>query len=112
MVGAGALRAWLRAVQPALAATFIAAPGAMITATAALACPSTFSWPMVFELMSRFAAVIAHAGQPPHHSCPLLESTRLSRPSVRHGSRPTAASAQAAPRRPSLAVAILPAAAR
>src|SRR5713226_8155386 len=108
MVGDGALRAWLRAVQPALADTFIAAPGAMISATAAFAWPSTLSWPIVFELMTRFPAVIAHPGETTYHSGSLWASTSLSRPSVRHGNRPTAGSVQAAAAWPSLAVPIFP----
>src|SRR2546422_1985571 len=85
MVGAGALRAWLRAVQPALAATFIAAPGAMIRATAALACPSTFSWPMVFELMVRVVVLVTSCqpGDTTYQSGSADESTSLSSPSVR-----------------------------
>src|SRR5882672_2785977 len=110
MVGAGALRAWLRAVQPALAATFIAAPGAMIRATAAFAWPSTFNVPIVFELMTRFPAVIAHPGETTYHSGSLLASTSLSSPSVFHGSRPTAGSVQFPAAMPSLAPPIFPAA--
>ena len=93
MVGAGALRAWLRAVQPALAATFIAAPGAMIRATAALACPSTFSWPMVFELMVRVVVLVTSCqpGDTTYQSGSADESTSLSSPSVRQGNRPTVA---------------------
>src|SRR5258708_3877129 len=108
MVGEGLARVWLRAVQPALASTFIAAPGAMIRATAALAWPSTLSWPIVFELMTRFPAVIAHPGETTYHSGSLLASTSLSNPSVRHGNRPTAGSVQAAAAWPSLAVPIFP----
>src|SRR5437879_5796937 len=83
MVGAGALRAWLRAVQPALAATFIAAPGAMIRATAALACPSTLSWPMVFELMVRVVVLVTSCqpGDTTYQSGSADESTSLSSPS-------------------------------
>ena len=93
MVGAGALRAWLRAVQPALAATFIAAPGAMIRATAALACPSTFSWPMVFELMGRVVVLVTSCqpGDTTYQSGSADESTSLSSPSVRQGNRPAVA---------------------
>src|SRR5712691_8848039 len=110
MAGDGALRAWLRAVQPALASTFIAAPGAMISATAAFAWPSTFSWPIVFELMTRFPALIAHPRETTYHSGSLLASTSLSSPSVFHGSRPTAGGVQAAAAMPSLTPPIFPAA--
>src|SRR5205809_7521412 len=91
MVGAGALRTWLRAVQPALAATFIAAPGAMIRATAA--CPSTFSWPMVFELMVRVVVLVTSCqpGDTTYQSGSADESTSLSSPSVRQGNRPAVA---------------------
>src|SRR2546430_16811988 len=99
MVGAGALRAWLRAVQPALAATFIAAPGAMISATAAFAEPSTVNCPVVqawvppavpqSELMYvvNGGVVLLLSAQPAdttYHSGSVARARRLSVPRGRH----------------------------
>src|SRR2546430_15482085 len=105
MVGAGALRAWLRAVQPALAATFIAAPGAMISATAAFAEPSTVNCPVVqawvppavpqSELMYvvNGGGVLLLSAQPAdttYHSGSFAPSRRLLVPRGRPGRPPAA----------------------
>src|SRR5437879_11367674 len=105
MVGDGALLAWLRAVQLGLEliSTFIAAPGAMISATAAE--PSTVNCPVVqawvppglpqSELMYvvNGGEVLLLSAQPAdttYHSGSFAESRSLSMPRVRHGSLPTA----------------------
>src|SRR6266513_302753 len=117
MVGDGALRAWLRAVQPALAATFIAAPGAMISATAfaetsTVNCPVVQAWvPPALpqsELMYMVngGEVLLLSAQPAdttYHSGSFAESRSLSMPRVRHGSLPTAGSVQLGAAVPSLA---------
>src|SRR5438445_2600512 len=105
MAGDGALRAWLRAVQPALADTFIAALGEMISATAAFAEPSTVNCPVEqawvppalpqSELMYvvNGGEVLLLSAQPAdttYHSGSFAESRSLSMPRVRHGSLPTA----------------------
>src|SRR2546422_6830741 len=118
MAGDGALRAWLRAVQPALADTFIAAPGAMISATAAFAEPSTVNCPVEqawvppalpqSELMYvvNGGEVLLLSAQPAdttYHNGSFAESRSLSMPRVRHGSLPTAGSVQLGAAVPSLA---------
>src|SRR6185436_15320106 len=83
-------------------------PGAMMTATT-LPTPSTLSWPAVPPLISGAAAALTQFGDTAYHSGSFAPSTSLSRPNVRHGSRPTVFCAanvgsQLAASRPSLVV--------
>jgi hypothetical protein len=86
--------------------TTIAGPGAMIKATALFAAPSTVSCPSESELIVRFVLEFGRC-QPletAYHSGSPAESTSLSSPSVRQGSRPTAGAVQKLASMPSFEV--------
>src|SRR5437879_697512 len=118
MVGDGALLAWLRAVQLGLEliSTFIAAPGAMISATAAepstVNCPVEQAWVPPALPQSELMYVVnggevlllsAQPADTTYHNGSFAESRSLSMPRVRHGSLPTAGSVQLGAAVPSLA---------
>src|SRR3990172_2776044 len=76
-------------MQPALAWTFMAAPGATMSAT--VCWPSTVRSPAgVFELIRsvELLSVNLHDGPTTYQSGSLAVSTSISKPNVRHGSRP------------------------
>src|SRR5712692_1575254 len=119
MVEDGVLRAWLRAVHPALACTFMAGPGGMMSATAALAWPSTVSCP-VQQVMADMESVqlelitvlvtalgFAHPFATTYQSGSPLASRSLLMPIVFHGRRPTAGRVQFPGASPSFPVPIL-----
>src|ERR687892_693699 len=96
MPDAGAMRVCCRTLQLPEACTLRAAPGAMISAAAAFATPSTESCPAVLEFNTNVAVLEARfqPGETTYHSGSPAASRSFSSPSVRQGNRPTAGNAQ------------------
>src|SRR5260221_13414608 len=101
-------RVCVHAVQPVAAVTLIAGPGAMMSATmvslSVPAIPSSVSWPLESELMDVLVPVYPQPGDTTYHRGSPDTSVSLSRPSVRHGRRPTFGKLQLEATLPSFAV--------